>query len=316
MSNNYHDPTSRNGGRGNWGPKGLLCLAAVLFTMLLPAALHATPMYGSSHFREASNYDAYSLGNGKIHYKVLVFAEGLLHNYNAGKGGDGSRIWTHIANTSSWPNFIYYASDNDTCKPGNVAGRPRDKGWAQLKVTRGVVVVTNSYDGSNPAFNADGRWHSVDLRRNDNGDHLTYLEFDWYLPDSLQNDVFQSGIESVYHESGGSSYDNSQFLVGTFDGGGGDQQPQLMNPIFYTSTNYGAAGYGVAGYGMLAVPYVAFQQTFQYNTSWNSHNIPCTDQSGLIYATRYKGGSILTCRHATACRQAKLWLSNGYVPTW
>ena len=92
MSNNYHDPTRRNGGRGNWGPKGLLCLAAVLFAMLLPAALHATPLYGSSHFRDASNYDAYSLGSGKIHYKVLVFAEGLLHNYNAGKGGDGSRI--------------------------------------------------------------------------------------------------------------------------------------------------------------------------------------------------------------------------------
>lgn len=320
MSNNYHDPTSRNGGRGNWGPKGLLCLAAVLFTMLLPAALHATPMYGSSHFREASNYDAYSLGNGKIHYKVLVFAEGLLHNYNAGKGGDGSRIWTHIANTSSWPNFIYYASDNDTCKPGNVAGRPRDKGWAQLKVTRGVVVVTNSYDGSNPAFNADGRWHSVDLRRNDNGDHLTYLEFDWYLPDSLQNDVFQSGIESVYHESGGSSYDNSQFLVGTFDGGGGDQQPQLMNPIFYTSTNYGAAGYGVAGYGMLAVPYVAFQQTFQYNTSWNSHNIPCTDQSGLIYVpsrdTIQRGFYInMQTRHSMSTGETvvKQWLRSNMV---
>ena len=295
MNNNYYGPTSRNTGRRKRGSKGLLCLAAMLFALLLPASLKATPQNGSSYFRDASNYDAYSLGRGRIHYKVLVFADGVEHNYNAGKGGNGSRIWTHLPDASRWPNFIYYASDNLNCKAGAVPGRPRDKGWAELKVTQGVVVVTNSYDGSNPAFTADNNWHSVDLRRNDSGDHLTYLEFDWYPPDSMQNVVFQSGIESVYHESGGSTYESRQFLVGYFDGN--EQQPQLMNPIFYTANYDGVAGYGVAGYGMLAVPYVAFQQTYQYHTAWNPTNTPCTDQSGLIYVPSYD--SVQTGFHIT-----------------
>lgn len=282
MNNNYYyGSTSRSGGQRSRGAKGLLCLAAVFLALLLPASLQATPQNGSSYFRDASNYDAYSLGRGRIHYKVLVFADGVEHNYNAGKGGSGSRIWTHLPDASSWPNFIYYASDNLNCKAGAVPGRPRDKGWAELKVTQGIVVVTNSYDGSNPVFTADNSWHSVDLRRNDGGDHLTYLEFDWYPPDSMQNVMFQSGIESVYHESGGSTYESRQFTVGYFDGN--EQQPQLMNPIFYTANYNGVSSYGVVGYGMLAVPYVAFQQTYQYYTAWNPTNTPCTEQSGLIY---------------------------------
>ena len=67
-------------------------------------------------------------------------------------------------------------------------------------------------------------------------------------------------------------------MLGIFSGGGGDQQPQLMNPIFYAGNSAGAAGYG-----LLAVPYASFQQTYQYYTSWNPTRIPCTDQSGLIY---------------------------------
>ena len=194
MNNNYYGPTSRNGGRRRGGSKGLLCLAAVLFALQLPASLQATPQNGSTYFRNASNYDAYSLGRGRIHFKVLVFADGVEHNYNAGKGGSGSRIWTHVDGAERWPNFIYYASDNLKCKAGAVPGRPRDKGWAELKVARGIVIVTNSYDGSNPVFTADDNWHSVDLRRTDGNDHLTYLEFDWYIPDSVQSGVFQCGI--------------------------------------------------------------------------------------------------------------------------
>ena len=281
MNNNYFGPTSLNSGRRRGGLKGLLSLAAVLFALLLPASLQATPQNGSTYFRDASNYDAYSLGRGRIHFKVLVFADGVEHNYNAGKGGSGSRIWTHVDGSDRWPNFIYYASDNLKCKAGAVPGRPRDKGWAELKVIRGIVVVTNSYDGSNPVFTADDNWHSVDLRRTDGNDHLTYLEFDWYIPDSVQSGVFQCGIESVYHESGGTTYEDRLFPVGYFDGG--EQQPQLMNPIFYTANYNGVSSYGMAGYGMLAVPYVAFQQTYQYHTAWNPTNIPCTDQSGLIY---------------------------------
>ena len=124
MNNNYFGPTSLNSGRRRGGLKGLLSLAAVLFALLLPASLQATPQNGSTYFRDASNYDAYSLGRGRIHFKVLVFADGVEHNYNAGKGGSGSRIWTHVDGSDRWPNFIYYASDNLKCKAGAVHSPP------------------------------------------------------------------------------------------------------------------------------------------------------------------------------------------------
>ena len=257
--------------------------SAVLFcAALMPTVgVQASPSNARDYFRDGSNYDAYSMGQVRIHFKVLVFAEGSSHNNNAGTGGDGSRIWTRDSGSSIYSNFIYYASDNYYCKPGMVSGRPNDKGWAQIRVTEGIVVVTNAYNGDNPAFQADNEWHSVDIRRNDAGDHLTYLEFDWYLPDRLYDSTvqFQVGIESVHHESGSSStYESRQFLMGNYRGAGGDQQPQLVNPIFYT-----ANGSGMAGYGMLAVPYVSFQQPYRYYTSWNPAIIPCNEQSGMIY---------------------------------
>ena len=119
------------------------------------------------------------MGQGGFHYKVLIFADGNGHNNNAGNGGAGSRIWTRTSGSSTYPNFIHYYSDNSNCKPGVVSGRPRDKGWVRIKVEEGIVVVTNAYNGDNPVFTADNQWHDVDVRRNDVGDHLTYLEFDY-----------------------------------------------------------------------------------------------------------------------------------------
>ena len=261
----------------------IISLSVILilsFFCVVPQSAQASPWNARDYFRDGSNYDAYSMGQGRIHYKVLIFAEGNGHNNNAGNGGAGSRIWTRTSGSSTYPNFIHYYSDNSNCKPGVVSGRPRDKGWVRIKVEEGIVVVTNAYNGDNPVFTADNQWHDVDVRRNDVGDHLTYLEFDWYVPSYLtgNNISFVSGVESVYHESGGSTYEHRQFILGNFNSGGGDQQPQLVNPIFYT-----ANGIGTAGYGMLAVPYVSFQQTYQYYTAWNPARIPCHEQSGMIY---------------------------------
>ncbi len=320
MNNNYYHPLGRSNRLRETGMRGLLCFAALLLGLMQPAAVQATERNGSAFFIDASHYDAYSMGNGKIHFKVLIFADGSEHNYNAGHGGLGARIWTHVDSTTSWSNFIYYASDNYKCKAGAMANRPRDKGWVEFRVAAGVVVVTNSYDGTNPAFTADGAWHSVDIRRTDGGDHLTYLEFDWYVPETLQNTSFVCGVESVFHQSGGSNHDQRQFIVGTFEGGGGDQQPQLMSPIFYTSSTAGVNSYGAAGYGMLAVPYAAFQQTYKYYTAWNPTEVPCTDQSGLIYVpscdtVRHGFRITMQTRHSmsTGTAEVKQWLRSNMV---
>jgi len=278
MNNDYHKPTDHSHRHSASGANQVAHILLLVLAMLLPATLYASPWNARDYFRDGSNFDAYSMGQGRIHFKILVFAEGFYYNNNAGTGGHGSRIWTHLDGTNNWENFIYYASDNHICKPGQVDGRPEDKGWASLRVTEGVVVVTNAYAGDNPVFMADNEWHNVDLKRTTSGDHLTYLEFDWYPPSRLQEQSFYTGVASVHHESNGSTYEEREHMLGIFSGGGGDQQPQLMNPIFYAGNSTGAAGYG-----LLAVPYASFQQTYQYYTSWNPTRIPCTDQSGLIY---------------------------------
>ena len=180
INNNYHKPTGHSHRHSASGANQVAHILLLVLAMLLPATLYASPWNARDYFRDGSNFDAYSMGQGRIHFKNLVFAEGYYYNNNAGTGGHSSRIWTHLDGTNNWENFIYYASDNHICKPGQVDGRPEDKGWASIRVTEGVVVVTNAYAGDNPVFMADNEWHNVDLKRTTSGDHLTYLEFDWY----------------------------------------------------------------------------------------------------------------------------------------
>lgn len=55
--------------------------AAVVLLAVMGLGMNAratgTPMFGEDHFEQSYNYDAYSLGQGRFHVKVLIFADGL-----------------------------------------------------------------------------------------------------------------------------------------------------------------------------------------------------------------------------------------------
>lgn len=262
----------------------VLMLLAVFF---LP--VWGTPNNGSYYFEQVDNFDAYSMGNGKVHVKVLVFAEGKDHNYNAGLGqnhamgsyGDpipnsGARIWTKEG--SDPVKFIlYYRGDNYFCKPGQTSD-PRDMGTVYFKVMDGIVEVTNTYNGTNKICVAGSNTYMAEVRRPDSGDHLTYLEFDWYPSAAYDEKEYKLGVTSDHHKSGGSEFSWKEFTLGTFNGAASDIAP-ILSEAFPAMGN--KLGKDVTG--KMAVSYTTMQKTHRYYTSLDNTEYACVDQSGMLY---------------------------------
>ena len=251
----------------------------------MPFMAKATPWYGKDYFEKDYNYSAFSLGSGRIHIKTLIFAEGTIANFAAQRGRE--HYWDDYENPRVWyqqegdsKNAIFeYRADNEKNKPGEVSGRPENEGWVTIRVYSGTVVITNPYDEERVVLTADGQWHDINLRRSGTGDHLTFCEVDWYTPESLNGHTFIVGVNSIYSprasESTGDMF-KSVFELGSFVGDDPDQQPELMEPIFYPSSEIAA--------GQIAVPYISHQETYQYSTSLNPGMIyPLHDRSGLVY---------------------------------
>ena len=251
----------------------------------MPFVAKATPWYGSNYFEKDYNYSAYSMGSGRIHIKTLIFAEGTIANFAAQRGRES--WWDDYHTPTVWyqqgsgsQNAIFeYKADNYWNKPGAVSGRPENEGWVTIRVYSGTVVITNPYDEDQVVLTADGQWHNVNLRRNGTGDHLTFCEVDWYTPESLSGQTFTVGVNSIYSPRASEMTGDMQesiFELGEFVGDDPDQQPELMDPVFYPSSEIPA--------GFIAIPYVSYQETYQYSTSLNPGlEYPLHNRSDLIY---------------------------------
>ena len=214
--------------------------------MVLFAAVTAMPLtyaHSNDYLEKGEYQDAYSMGNGKVHIKQLVFAEGAGHNYFAGLGGAVSST-ENVENSNAYCTYnngntnvtlilVEFEADNSKNKPGAVDDRPKDKGWIRFKVNWGSIQLTNDYEGSKPRFSADNQWHEVDLKRSDSGDHLTYFEYDWYTPSDVDNKSFvlYSGISR--HRSS-ETHPYGRCYISCMDGGhqaiefGEDRQPRII----------------------------------------------------------------------------------------
>lgn len=272
--------------------KHIIRKALLLVVMMLSivGAAFAGADNGKVYFQKAENFDAYSMGNGKIHFKVLVFACGDDHNHNAsrGNGGDGSqysggtRIWTHVDTiTDGYPNFIHYWADNHWNKPGVVSGQPRNEGRVWFKLHRGVLDVTNCYNGVVRTFVASDDEQYVDIKRNASGDYLTYFEFDWYPPMEYDKKDFIVSMQSVSAESNNPKKPIiCDYWLGTFTGADPDPAPTLSDPFFYAVNENGFAGYGKAGMVYSSIQDV---EKYKYYTSIDPTVIPTTAKADIIY---------------------------------
>ena len=144
-------------------------------------------MADNTWFEEGRNFSAYSLGQGKVHVKVLVFARGGTNNHWATTGNGGSFVYA-----SSYGNTVYalqYEGDNNyNCENDY-------KGWVKFQVKSGTVIITNSYEGNNSTtYTSSNGWVNLYLSRTGETNTPTYLEFDWYPPTNLDNRSFTTSL--------------------------------------------------------------------------------------------------------------------------
>ena len=125
--------------------KILYLLAAWMLASIPLVNLQARAKHGDWYFREergGTQYSAYAAGDGKVHFKILVFATGTENNFwayaNENNIIQGSRCWTHLegAADTDYPNFLIYEADNkEHNRPvGDDGKNPNDRGWVKLKV--------------------------------------------------------------------------------------------------------------------------------------------------------------------------------------
>ncbi len=248
------------GCRKDYRTKLSLRIASVL--LLFMAMLPYTAGAFNNHLTDANYYDAALRGRDKIHFKVPIFQED--------RGG---------ADYATGTGNVWYQKNGETERHTIVDFRAGSFISGTVTVMSGFVVITSDRDGTHPSFGEGS--HMLWLTNNSG---LTTLEFDWYPAEDMHEVTFSVGVQTSVYESydwnqGDSRYHNITYSLATFSNiGTADVQPQLVDPVFYSS----AEGTATAC-GLLAVPYVSFQQPYLYHTSWNTTRIPCAEQSGMLY---------------------------------
>ena len=274
--------------------KKILYLLAVVALASAPLAdLFARDVaHGDWYFREergGTQYSAYSIGSGKVHYKILVFASGTSRNFWAYQEEEYgveacSRCWTHLDGAADYPNFLIYEADNNghNRPQGDRGSNPNDRGWVRLKVLSGSIIVTNTYDGEPDYVSADGQWHEFYLKRQGTADWLTYLEFDWIEPVEFANKVYWVGNSVRYRREGGEPGDQARGeqtrTLAKLTGGNSDPAPQLQTPFLYVMNEN-----GTTGFGKIAVPYVSVQKPYNYWVNGTGDAISCEKNADLFY---------------------------------
>ena len=267
-------------------------LTVLVMLLCIPVALLAAE--ADADFENESNFDAYCAGNGKIHVKVLIFSE-RGYDHNAGRGNNqslgnepdatphatGSRVHTKLVSNNASAIHLHYWADNYYNNTGSAGSHkwPKDKGVVWVQLWSGVIECTNTYDGIKRTVIADGTVQQIELKRKDEGNHLTWFEFDWYPPEDLDAQDFRLYITTDHHKWNQSSFKTKTYDFDLFTGADSDQAPILSDPFFYPINQNGEA----AAFGKLAYSYVCMQDVYMYRTSLSPTTYSLTEKSGLMY---------------------------------
>ncbi len=214
-------------------------------------------------FEEPRNFTSYSLGQGKVHFKVLAFAESSYNHWAI----EGTYVWAEGGSVSK--HIVEYHGDNDRNKQSDY------KGWVHLKVIDGSIKLTNTADQV-PLTLAAGAQGDYWVSRTGETDRPTYLEFDWYPSTDFDGITYMTKVhvketrwtgKEYYHD-----YNMGQYSAST------QQSPMLFTPTFYSVGENGAAGYG-----HVLIPYVTYQDPISYYTSFDKTVVTSTERSGQLF---------------------------------
>ncbi len=217
-------------------------------------------------FDESTNFSSYSLGNGRVHFKVLVFARGSANNHWA---ISGTNVYARLEDNTQIK-ILSYVGDNDQNTGSD------DRGWVKLWPENGTIVITNVYERVNITVKEGSGERAMSLTRIKQTDTPTWLEFDWYPSTALDGKKFTAAIY-VHETSKWTDYTHT-YTLGDYTAES-PQSPLLSDPIFYNVGDNGKAGFGYS-----LIPYVTYQDPVSYHTSLApSDEIKTAERSGNLF---------------------------------
>ncbi len=236
----------------------------ILFAMAV--LLMATSVWAdNTWFEEARNFSSYSLGSGKVHVKVLVFASGTFQNHWA---ISPSKVVAVIDGESAERTVLEFQGDNDRNTDNDY------KGWAKVKVCEGKVIITNPSDQArkDTLTVENPNWDNY-LSRTGQSDRPAYLEFDWYPSADFDGKNYEVKAHVRDTRKTGAYWDRTWSL-------GKYSSSSLQSPLLYDAVFYSVSGSGERAFGNVLVPYVVYQTTDKYRIaidgaavgSWVSSN--------------------------------------------
>ncbi len=238
--------------------KFLFAMAALLVSV--------SALADNTWFEESRNFSAYSLGQGNVHVKVLVFAAGSFQNHWA---TDASYIQAKVDGNTY--NVLNYKGDNSKNTDNDY------RGWASVKALDGTIVITNPAEGSKITLQQNSEWEGY-LSRTGQSDRPAYLEFDWYPSATFTGKTYNINAHIVDTRKTGKTWTHDWNL-------GSYEVNSLQSPMLYNAVFSNVNGNGHRAFGQLMVPYVVYQTTREYTPVLNGKKgttVTSTDRSGSI----------------------------------
>lgn len=231
----------------------------------------------NDYLEKEKHYRIYAAGVNKVHFVIPVWAYGKGYDYYA---YDDSYV-SYTVNGGSETRIAWYKTD----KYDENENKNSKKGTAYIKLLpgQGDIIVTSMANGVNyqvPSGSWTGKMY-VTQKEDDDCPQVTMLEFDWFIPASLEKSTFSVKIVSKFRRS----YTDGNAMTTTVSETGIKGTTTTITPQLYTPYLYTLNEKGVAGYGYAAVPYMVFQEPKKYYTSFEPSVIHDKDieRSGTIY---------------------------------
>ena len=270
--------------------------AIITLAFLLPQKAQAS---GNDYLEKESHYMAYATGVDKVHFKIPMWS----------KGG----FWEHHYMLKPTSKVTYTSKETGEVTIANIVSYSW-KGWdesdnkgdiaVKFYSGRGNIVITSCSSGVDYTVQPTGKWTpwlSV-IRKEEAGcDAVSWLEFDWFPPMSLDGKTFsvkiyadiinanwtagvsQANIDNPdYTLDWGNNYTMRRSFNPPFQG-----QSNLVAPQLYTPYLYQLNANGLTGFGYAAVPFSLFSEPLWYRTSLmgqkDSVQLSESDRSGNLY---------------------------------
>ncbi|MBP5477193.1 MAG: hypothetical protein J6Y00_05855, partial [Paludibacteraceae bacterium] len=257
----------------------LFAIALCCAMLLVPQMAQA---YGNDYLENSDHYSAMITGEDKVHFKLPVYSRGTNDYYVSMNGQGESRVYYVL--DGEWYTIFGYGSEHNLNGPSADDDVAYGRAWVKGYAGRGVLEITNCSDGQRKGVPSDNAEHPYNVTKKEesgnDGDYVTWLEVDWYIPESLDKKTFDIGTKvfiSLRH-TGNVNYEKNWTLATGLQGKSNVVEPQLFEPYIYAVNEQGFTGYGSA-----AIQYSVFYDPISYSTSLAPYEFTkTTERSGNI----------------------------------